>query len=205
MASARCSTCAGVERIGPCGLHRPVCPGGVLAHFCGICLDTGRHPTGLWGRLPQGGVEVNSTPKFPAGRSRKSGTSINSTMKLVNPANKRKFEVIVVGSGRRGIWASRLLQRNNTSHNSWTYHIPQVHPKLTSTPRSDHSTPAIGAATQDEKQKKHENVPAKRQEQNHHRKNLVASWASPHSKKSARAVDAAGCTRSAGGKWQTPK
>ena len=48
-------------------------------------------------------------PKFPPARSRRSGTSTSSTCKLVNPANKRKFDIIVVGSGLAGASAAASL------------------------------------------------------------------------------------------------
>ena len=42
-------------------------------------------------------TKLNS--KIPEGKLEEKWTKYKSTVKLVNPANKRKLEVIVVGSG----------------------------------------------------------------------------------------------------------
>ncbi len=47
--------------------------------------------------------------KIPAGPLDKKWTSFKNTAKLVNPANKRKFEIIVVGSGLAGASAAATL------------------------------------------------------------------------------------------------
>ena len=47
--------------------------------------------------------------KIPAGPLDKKWTSYKNTAKLVNPANKRKFEIIVVGSGLAGASAAATL------------------------------------------------------------------------------------------------
>ncbi len=47
--------------------------------------------------------------KTPAGPLDKKWTSFKNTAKLVNPANKRKFEIIVVGSGLAGASAAATL------------------------------------------------------------------------------------------------
>jgi len=47
--------------------------------------------------------------KIPAGPLDKKWTSFKNTAKLVNPANKRKFEIIVVGSGLAGAAAAATL------------------------------------------------------------------------------------------------
>ena len=47
--------------------------------------------------------------KIPAGPLDKKWTSFKNTAKLVNPANKRKFEIIIVGSGLAGAAAAATL------------------------------------------------------------------------------------------------
>src|SRR5260221_643404 len=47
--------------------------------------------------------------KIPAGILSEKSTSYKSTVKLVNPANKRKLEVIIIGSGLAGASAAASL------------------------------------------------------------------------------------------------
>lgn len=47
--------------------------------------------------------------KIPAGPLDKKWTTYKSTCKLVNPANKRKLEIIVVGTGLAGASAAASL------------------------------------------------------------------------------------------------
>ena len=47
--------------------------------------------------------------KIPAGSVQEKWTNYRMELKLVNPANKRKFKVIVVGSGLAGASASATL------------------------------------------------------------------------------------------------
>ena len=52
---------------------------------------------------------MNIDAKIPAGPLDKKWTSFKNTAKLVNPANKRKFEIIIVGSGLAGAAAAATL------------------------------------------------------------------------------------------------
>src|SRR5438045_7566882 len=47
--------------------------------------------------------------KIPEGKLEEKWTKFRSTVKLVNPANKRKLEIIVVGSGLAGASAAASL------------------------------------------------------------------------------------------------
>ena len=62
-------------------------------------------------------TELNS--KIPAGPIAEKWDTYKSDMKLVNPNNKRKFKVIVVGTGLAGASAAatdRKSTRLNSSH-----------------------------------------------------------------------------------------
>src|SRR5256714_15673008 len=52
---------------------------------------------------------MNLDAKIPAGNLEEKWTKFRSTVKLVNPANKRKLEVIVVGTGLAGASAAASL------------------------------------------------------------------------------------------------
>ena len=62
-------------------------------------------------------------------------TNYKSNMKLVNPANKRKFNVIVVGTGLAGASASATLSELGYNVKAFTFH---------DTPRRAHSIAAQG-------------------------------------------------------------
>ena len=47
--------------------------------------------------------------KIPAGHISEKWTNHRFNMKLINPANKRKFEIIVVGTGLAGASAAATL------------------------------------------------------------------------------------------------
>ena len=51
------------------------------------------------------------TPRPPTARSRSAGTSRKFETKLVNPANRRKFSIIVVGTGLAGALGRRVARR----------------------------------------------------------------------------------------------
>ncbi|MBX7103919.1 MAG: fumarate reductase/succinate dehydrogenase flavoprotein subunit [Gemmataceae bacterium] len=54
-------------------------------------------------------MSINLDAKVPAGPLRDKWTKTKASMKLVNPANKRKYSVIVVGSGLAGASAAATL------------------------------------------------------------------------------------------------
>jgi succinate dehydrogenase / fumarate reductase flavoprotein subunit len=54
-------------------------------------------------------MSINLDAKVPAGPLTQKWTKYKSTLKLVNPANKRKFTVIVVGTGLAGASAAATL------------------------------------------------------------------------------------------------
>jgi len=60
--------------------------------------------------------------KVPAGPIAEKWTNHKFNMKLVNPANKRKFEVIVVGTGLAGASAAATLGELGYKVKSFTYH-----------------------------------------------------------------------------------
>ena len=68
-------------------------------------------------------------------RSPRSGTTTSSTVKLVNPANKRKFTIIVVGSGLAGASAAASLGELGYHVKLLTFH---------DSPRRAHSIAAQG-------------------------------------------------------------
>ena len=63
-------------------------------------------------------VELNA--KIPAGPIAEKWDTYKSDMKLVNPNNKRKFKVIVVGSGAGGASVARDLARSAPHHDGIT-------------------------------------------------------------------------------------
>ena len=64
--------------------------------------------------------ELNS--RTPEGAIEEKWTSHKFDMKLVNPANKRKFEVIVVGTGLAGASAAATLGELGYKVKAFTYH-----------------------------------------------------------------------------------
>src|SRR5664280_2631054 len=60
-------------------------------------------------RLWKGGTEVNLDAKTPTGPLAQKWDKHKFDLKLVNPSNKRKFEVLVVGSGLAGASAAASL------------------------------------------------------------------------------------------------
>jgi len=73
--------------------------------------------------------------KIPSGPLAEKWTKHKFDLKLVNPANKRKFEVIVVGSGLAGASASATLAELGYDVNCVTFH---------DSPRRAHSIAAQG-------------------------------------------------------------
>ena len=60
--------------------------------------------------------------KIPAGPIEKKWDKHRFDMKLVNPANKRKYEVIVVGTGLAGASAAATLGELGYRVKCFTYH-----------------------------------------------------------------------------------
>src|SRR5436190_3600895 len=73
--------------------------------------------------------------KSPAGPIEEKWTSYKSDMKLVNPANKRKFKIIVVGTGLAGASAAATLAELGYQVDAFTFH---------DSPRRAHSIAAQG-------------------------------------------------------------
>ncbi|MFH0733192.1 MAG: fumarate reductase/succinate dehydrogenase flavoprotein subunit [bacterium] len=78
-------------------------------------------------------VKLNS--KIPAGKLEEKWTNHKFNMKLVNPANKRKYEIIVIGSGLAGASAAATLGELGYNVKVLTYH---------DSPRRAHSIAAQG-------------------------------------------------------------
>ena len=76
-----------------------------------------------------------STPRSPTARSPTSGTNYKADAKLVNPTNKRKFKVIVVGTGLAGASAAATLAELGYQVDAFTFH---------DSPRRAHSIAAQG-------------------------------------------------------------
>ncbi|VAX16644.1 Succinate dehydrogenase flavoprotein subunit, partial [hydrothermal vent metagenome] len=65
---------------------------------------------------------VKLESKVPEGNISEKWTNHKFHMKLVNPANKRKFDVIVVGTGLAGAGAAATLGELGYKVKSFTYH-----------------------------------------------------------------------------------
>jgi len=65
---------------------------------------------------------VNLESKVPEGKLSEKWTNHKFNMKLVNPANKRKFDVIVVGTGLAGAGAAATLGELGYKVKAFTYH-----------------------------------------------------------------------------------
>ena len=76
-----------------------------------------------------------STPRSPADRSRTSGTTHKFEMKLVAPHNRRRFKIIVVGTGLAGGAAAATLGELGYDVHCFTFH---------DSPRRAHSIAAQG-------------------------------------------------------------
>src|ERR1041385_6404440 len=77
----------------------------------------------------------NLDSKIPEGKLQEKWTTYRSTVPLVNPANKRKIEVIVVGSGLAGASAAASLAELGYSVKCFCYQ---------DSPRRAHSIAAQG-------------------------------------------------------------
>ena len=60
--------------------------------------------------------------KVPAGHISEKWTNHKFNMKLVNPANKRKFDIIIVGTGLAGASAAATLGELGYKVQAFTYH-----------------------------------------------------------------------------------
>ncbi|MDA3861809.1 MAG: fumarate reductase/succinate dehydrogenase flavoprotein subunit [Melioribacteraceae bacterium] len=65
---------------------------------------------------------INLDSKVPEGNLSEKWTNHKFNMKLVNPANKRKFDVIVVGTGLAGAGAAATLGELGYKVKAFTYH-----------------------------------------------------------------------------------
>jgi succinate dehydrogenase / fumarate reductase flavoprotein subunit len=70
--------------------------------------------------LAQNTVQLDS--KIPAGPMAQKWTSYKENMKLVNPNNKRKFKVIVVGTGLAGASAAATMAELGYQVDAFTFH-----------------------------------------------------------------------------------
>ncbi|MCL4551743.1 MAG: FAD-binding protein, partial [Bacteroidetes bacterium] len=61
-------------------------------------------------------------PKVPAGKLEEKWTNHKFNMKLVNPANKRKYDIIVVGTGLAGASAAASLGELGYNVKAFTFH-----------------------------------------------------------------------------------
>src|ERR1019366_3221713 len=96
---------AGLEERGLSAIPRQCGTGGRGGHLYRLHLHPGRDPLWLW----KGSIEVNLDAKIPTGPLAAKWDKHKFDLKLVNPANKRKFDIIVVGSGLAGASAAASL------------------------------------------------------------------------------------------------
>src|SRR5208282_8538 len=86
-------------------LSRPGGASGRGAHLCRLHRHPDRDSLRLW----KGGTEVNLDAQIPSGPLAQKWDKHKFDLKLVNPANKRKFDILVVGSGLAGASAAASL------------------------------------------------------------------------------------------------
>src|ERR1019366_9287819 len=96
---------AGLEERGLSAVSRQGGTGGRGADLPRLHLHPSRNSLRLW----KGSTEVNLDAKIPTGPLAAKWDKHRFDLKLVNPSNKRKFEVIVVGSGLAGASAAASL------------------------------------------------------------------------------------------------
>ena len=80
-------------------------------------------------------MTVTLDPKIPEGPMAEKWTNFIADEKLVNPANKRKFKIIVVGTGLAGAAAAATLGELGYEVEAFTFH---------DSPRRAHSIAAQG-------------------------------------------------------------
>lgn len=78
---------------------------------------------------------INLNSKIPAGKLEEKWSNYKQNMKLINPANKRKYEIIVVGTGLAGASAAATLGELGYNVTVITFH---------DSPRRAHSIAAQG-------------------------------------------------------------
>ena len=80
-------------------------------------------------------MSINLDSKVPAGPMADKWDNFKEQEKLVNPANKRKFKIIVVGTGLAGASAAATLAELGYNVDAFTFH---------DSPRRAHSIAAQG-------------------------------------------------------------
>src|ERR1035437_5777103 len=65
---------------------------------------------------------IKLDPKIPEGKLEEKWTNHKFNMKLVNPANKRKYDIIVVGTGLAGASAAASLGELGYNVKAFTFH-----------------------------------------------------------------------------------
>ncbi|RMF36236.1 MAG: FAD-binding protein, partial [Chlorobiota bacterium] len=78
---------------------------------------------------------MNLDPKIPSGPLEEKWQRHKNELKLVSPANKRKFKILVVGTGLAGASAAATLAELGYNVHVFTYH---------DSPRRAHSIAAQG-------------------------------------------------------------
>jgi succinate dehydrogenase/fumarate reductase cytochrome b subunit (b558 family) len=96
---------AGLEERGLSAVPRQSGAGGRGADLPRLYLHPSRDSLRLW----KGSTEVNLDAKIPTGPLAAKWDKHKFDLKLVNPSNKRKFDIIVVGSGLAGASAAASL------------------------------------------------------------------------------------------------
>src|ERR1019366_6690713 len=96
---------AGLEERGLSTVPRQCGTGGRGGDLPRLHLDPHRDSLRLW----KGSTKVNLDAKIPSGPLAAKWDKHKFDLKLVNPANKRKFDIIVVGSGLAGASAAASL------------------------------------------------------------------------------------------------
>src|SRR5262249_14267453 len=89
------------EDLRACALHRKQFDS--VGHYVSFC------EVGPAGAVPIAIMSVTLNSKIPSGPVAIKWTKYRQEMKLVNPANKRKFDIIVVGTGLAGASAAATL------------------------------------------------------------------------------------------------
>ena len=78
-----------------------------MAYLCGVGFYSGYDPT--WPNQIADAMTTQLDSKVPSGALEQKWTKHRAESKLVNPSNKRKFDIIVVGSGLAGASAAASL------------------------------------------------------------------------------------------------
>src|SRR5262249_37335050 len=97
---------ARLEKPGLCAVDCAIRGGGVVVDFSRLHFDSHLRAARTGG---EGGAAMKLDSKIPSGPLAQKWDKHKVEMKLVNPANKRKFDVIVVGSGLAGASAAATM------------------------------------------------------------------------------------------------